>query len=356
MPILVKSLLSYYNIIDSKKGQDENSWRRVADLALFYSTEKLEIDPVPPLSLSDVFSSNVPLSESVLAQQDAALLPPSLNEEKAKGELKNYSGKEVTDPLPYIRICSGIIIFALLVEFLGGAVTTIFGKLRNYRELILVGLLWWSPDNAQAKVELTLIAESATSVSFRKLAEQVQKRTSIELFDNARRYPDIDERVLRSPWVWADKPESLTTGDGVLLPQLELWIKRGGFLVIEHPLGVENLKILTKKIRLDKEEDRGWMAVPPDHELMRSFYLLDALPACNGRVWQGFHFDGRLAILVPPYDFSRSLADVPVLPPCKEKFSLEQNTRSFVNVLMVALATDYKKDQIHLPEILKRLR
>ena len=42
--------------------------------------------------------------------------------------------------------------------------------------------------------------------------------------------------------------------------------------------------------------------------------------------------------------------------PCSGGPTGEQATRAFVNLLMVALATDYKKDQIHLPEILKRLR
>jgi hypothetical protein len=34
----------------------------------------------------------------------------------------------------------------------------------------------------------------------------------------------------------------------------------------------------------------------------------------------------------------------------------ELHYRAFVNLLMVSLTTDYKKDQVHLPEILKRLR
>jgi len=36
--------------------------------------------------------------------------------------------------------------------------------------------------------------------------------------------------------------------------------------------------------------------------------------------------------------------------------SPEKGYRAFINLLMVALTTDYKKDQVHLPEILKRLR
>ena len=42
--------------------------------------------------------------------------------------------------------------------------------------------------------------------------------------------------------------------------------------------------------------------------------------------------------------------------PCLRPTGREMATRIFVNLLMVALAGDYKKDQVHLPEILKRLR
>jgi len=84
--------------------------------------------------------------------------------------------------------------------------------------------------------------------------------------------------------------------------------------------------------------------------------LLDALPGCNGEIWRGFSYDGRLAILAIPYGFINALQDQGVAPPCKNAPDQERGTRIFINLIMVALATDYKRDQIHLPEILKRLR
>ena len=57
-----------------------------------------------------------------------------------------------------------------------------------------------------------------------------------------------------------------------------------------------------------------------------------------------------------PYGFLSVVKDRGAPPACANPPDTERSTRIFVNLVMVALATDYKKDQIHLPEILKRLR
>jgi hypothetical protein len=100
---------------------------------------------------------------------------------------------------------------------------------------------------------------------------------------------------------------------------------------------------------------------------MRSFYLLDALPSCGSSIWHQFSFDGRVAAVALPVRLTKSLQDgggsaCPGEPASsmqgggRAAQSMEMQHRAFVNLLMVALTTDYKKDQVHLPEILKRLR
>ena len=63
-----------------------------------------------------------------------------------------------------------------------------------------------------------------------------------------------------------------------------------------------------------------------------------------------------MAIVAIPGDFLETLVDQKVNSKCSERRSYEKVMRVFINIMMVALTTDYKKDQIHLPEILKRLR
>ena len=56
-----------------------------------------------------------------------------------------------------------------------------------------------------------------------------------------------------------------------------------------------------------QDKKAEWVPIPPDHELMRSFYLLDSLPSCNSEVWRGLQFDGRIAVFSIPYSFLKRL-------------------------------------------------
>ena len=200
------------------------------------------------------------------------------------------------------------------------------------------------------------------------LAREVAHRTSIELEAKPNQFTHVSSEALDEPWLWVRNLAEITTKDGGLKAELAQWLKRGGFLIIEPGAaagapaaaavnGTPNpaLTKLTDALG-DGKSAEGWMPLPPDHELMRSFYLLDALPSCNNEIWRGYHYDGRLAILALPYGFLSTLKDKGGPPPCANPPDQERSVRVFVNLIMVALATDYKKDQIHLPEILKRLR
>ncbi|MEI6399752.1 MAG: DUF4159 domain-containing protein, partial [Pseudomonadota bacterium] len=132
------------------------------------------------------------------------------------------------------------------------------------------------------------------------------------------------------------------------------WIRRGGFIVLLGHLDPQMAKKLEELIA--GNSPLHWTPIPPDHELMRSFYLLDSLPSCNGEGWRGFQLDNRLAVISAPFDILAALEDRHSPGTCTEKIDNERAIRVFVNLVMVAMATDYKKDQIHLPEILKRLR
>jgi hypothetical protein len=230
---------------------------------------------------------------------------------------------------------------------------------------VLAVLAVFSASASYAKVELSLFAYGPPTMRFGTLAREVAHRTSLELATLPLSWPPSSLSIkgdgpsaLDEAWLWVRDPQTVTTTSGKLRPEALIWLRRGGFLIIETAMADEALPRLTAGLNIGVEQEgpHGWQAIPPDHELMRSFYLLDALPPCGGRVWRGFHFDGRLAILVVPYGFLASIKDAPESVPCANSPDQERSVRIFVNLVMVALATDYKKDQIHLPEILKRLR
>jgi hypothetical protein len=208
---------------------------------------------------------------------------------------------------------------------------------------------------AWAKVDLSLVGYRDASASCQTLAREVAHRTSIDLANKPVQYPEITPEALGEPWLWVKDLATVTGEGGALRPDVMMWLKRGGFLIIESVQAPAVLAKLTAALPPVDPED-GWQPLPPDHELMRSFYLLDALPSCNGEIWRGYHYDGRLAVLALPYPFFATLKDHGGPAACANAPDQERSIRVFVNLIMVALATDYKKDQIHLPEILKRLR
>jgi hypothetical protein len=127
-------------------------------------------------------------------------------------------------------------------------------------------------------------------------------------------------------------------------------------LVVDAPQPQQSLDKLFEPLMAGTVKPSGWMALPPDHEFMRSFYLLSSVPTCKGQQWRIFALDGRVAAIVSPYSLLSQLRDQPEKLNCEGNITYEQNVRIFVNLMMMAFTTDYKRDQIHLPEILKRLR
>lgn len=199
--------------------------------------------------------------------------------------------------------------------------------------------------SATATVEITAVRQ-AQDWRFTRLAQEVKKRTSLELAQTLSLRDGNNFNT--APWLWVRNLAFVS--DDIAIAQ---WIRKGGMLIVEG--GVE--QVLTAfTVRTFGAGTGVWQNIPLDHELMRSFYLLNALPICNQKRWRGFTFAGRLAIVIIPHRLLTYVRDKGEVVPCLQQTGREMATRIFVNLLMVALAGDYKKDQVHLPEILKRLR
>jgi hypothetical protein len=102
-------------------------------------------------------------------------------------------------------------------------------------------------------------------------------------------------------------------------------------------------------------------AVPRDHVLHKSFYLLDRQ---GGRVlvkpWvEAQALDGRLAVVYSQNDLGGAWARGELGDwefPCTPGGEPQRETaiRLGVNLAMYALCTDYKDDAVHLPFIMRR--
>lgn len=341
MPRIVRALLGWQGLLQEQGALKKESWPRWSDITM--SPEGTEQNTVV----------NVPQGESMLQTLETELLPPSWQADTATPPPFATSRRDDQDPLPWVRFAVFMIVGAIAFE----AIASLVSRLKHLWQagLLFTAFLFGAP-SADAAITLNTLGFSGESLTAHRLAREVESRTSIDLKPTLVVNAKVDVNALREPWLWVRSINSITNGQGQLQKPVLDWVQRGGFLVIEDSGHEATLQKLVAEGFPVLRQQEGWRPIPPDHELMRSFHLLDSLPSCPGQVWRGYHFDERLAILTVPQGFLDSILDRQKPIPCLATQDYERNTRVFVNVLMVALTTDYKKDQIHLPEILKRLR
>jgi hypothetical protein len=353
IPLLLKEILRW-QALWHPGADNQIPWLRAADIL-----DALDSPPEAPRAAL----SNVPSAESLLTTLDASAMPPEWGASHSARGSKTLR-QDDSDPLPWLRLALGFILAASFIEGIYLLTPVWLSRRRTGAILLPLALLSFpATSNAQMTLLLDSASYSPPSFSFQDLSRETAARTSIELSPSPTliSLAALDTKNTFAPteaWLWTRSLKSLLTPQGRLKPAVVAWLARGGFLVIEESLPENALTKATERWYHHPATPASWGALPPDHEFMRSFYLLDALPTCQGtRSWQGFQFDGRLAILVIPFSFLDLLRDhAPPSRLCAQGPDRERSLRLFVNLLMVVLATDYKRDQIHLPEILKRLR
>ncbi len=218
--------------------------------------------------------------------------------------------------------------------------------------------------NVYASLKLDVYLESPQK-TYQQIAREVTSSTSITMSPmpnvlNSKSFQDASKVV---PWLWVRSSHinQLLSEKNFDLAE---WLKRGGMLILLHdgPRSsgeqVENtyLESLKKTISNSSLAGGEWRAIPAEHSLLRSYYLLKSLPTCDGHVWNEFRRHDRPLVLSIPYDLVSGVADNATSNTCLDKIPRDIMKRLMVNIAMLAMTTHYKSDQIHLPEILKRLR
>jgi hypothetical protein len=290
--------------------------------------------------------SNVPYLESALENLSQDDLPSTWNWQPNSLSAA-YQDPDELDPLPWIAKGIYVVLGAFIIEL----VFSLYSRARVGMLLVLL-----SGFSFKAEGALILSALSPHPLGMKDFSRSLESRTSLSLDSNARVYPKLSGQALREPWLFVANPALILGANGAFSPALEGWIRKGGILVLQTDSPIFQLEKFTSEGFVSTIKKGQWRPIAPDHELMRSFYLLDSLPGCEGMSWQEFRYDGRTSIIAIPFNLSTALSDSPEPPLCDALKDKERLTRVLVNLFMVSLATDYKKDQIHLPEILKRLR
>lgn len=195
-----------------------------------------------------------------------------------------------------------------------------------------------------------------------RLAWEVRKRTSVEPILEPGRASLDKASLFRSPFIyWRGGQEFPSLSDDAI-EALRKYIHRGGFILIDDATaGAEGFDRAVRRELLRAFPALPLKPIPSAHTIYRSFYLLQR-PI--GRVQgpgflEGMTYGDRLAIVYSRHDIGGALqrdklgawsqAVVPGGEPQRE-----QAIRLGVNLVLYALCTDYKDDQVHAPFIMRR--
>ncbi len=203
------------------------------------------------------------------------------------------------------------------------------------------------------------------------LSEILRNRTSVEPADPVGLDLERDEPRLYPFIYWP-----ITSTQPALSPRaaaaLDRYLRTGGIIFIDtrdqhlsfdrSTGGNPDLKRLLAGV-----ETPPLVAMPPDHVLTRSFYLLSDMPGRwqGGKIWiesgGGRVNDGVTTVIIGANDYAGAWATdqrgrglLPVSPGGETQ--REMAFRVGVNLVMHALTGNYKDDQVHLPDIMQRLR
>lgn len=203
------------------------------------------------------------------------------------------------------------------------------------------------------------------------LSEILRNRTSVEPADPVGLDLERDEPRLYPLIYWP-----VTSTQPALSPRaqaaLDRYLRTGGIIFIDtrdqqmsfdRPAGGNpDLKRLLAGV-----ETPPLQTMPADHVLTKAFYLLSDMPGRwqGGKLWiesgNGRVNDGVTTVVIGSNDYAgawavdqRGRGVMPVSPGGETQ--REMAFRFGVNLVMHALTGNYKDDQVHLPDIMQRLR
>jgi len=198
-----------------------------------------------------------------------------------------------------------------------------------------------------------------------QLLWETSKRTSIQVRERPAVLPPASPALFEWPlliWVGVGEVAPL---DAAAVAQLGRWIRAGGLLFVDDasPSGGEGFNASVRRELERVLPGRPLRRLTNDHTLFRSFYLLDK---AYGRIerapaLEGIDHGERTAVVYSRNDllgaFGRDPGGgwrLPVEPGGDRQRELA--LRMGVNLVMYATCLDYKRDQVHITEILRRRR
>ncbi|NIQ01185.1 MAG: DUF4159 domain-containing protein [Nitrospinaceae bacterium] len=197
------------------------------------------------------------------------------------------------------------------------------------------------------------------------LLAQIAKRTSVEV----RRVPlDLqlkDKRLYRYPIIYMGGNRGFDPLSEKELNTLRHYLTYGGFLLIDDNSSKPNSPFDDSVRRMVRRlfPHTPLQRLPRNHSVFRSFYLVNQVVGrvVNKPYLEGITSKGRTVLVYSGNDLAGAWS--------KNKLGhweydmigggfrqREMSIRLGINIVLYALTLDYKKDMVHLPIILERLR
>jgi hypothetical protein len=203
--------------------------------------------------------------------------------------------------------------------------------------------------------------------ALRRLLWEVDKRTSVDTALESVQVKLEAEKLHQTPFLCLAGDRAFAMPSEKELSTLRRFLTFGGFLLIDSAEGRVGGDFDASVRRLVDElfprPAKGLEALPTDHVVYKSFYLIEH---AVGRLelqpqLEGLTHDGRAAIVYSQNDLLGAWA--------RDNYGTWENEcypggerqremafRVGVNLVMYALCLDYKTDQVHVPFIMKRRR
>jgi len=198
----------------------------------------------------------------------------------------------------------------------------------------------------------------------RRFLSVLERRTSIEASDRAVPIRADDPELFERPFLYVAGRGRFPELSPADTARLARYVEHGGFLFFDDASGVpdsgffEAVDALVRRIA----PGRALAPLPGDHTIFQSFYLIRRV--AGRKLVRPFLHGLEVEDLTPVVFCSNDLGGAwdgdergythPCVPGGERQ--REMAFRLGVNIVMYALTGNYKKDQVHIPFILKRRR
>ena len=199
----------------------------------------------------------------------------------------------------------------------------------------------------------------------RRLAWELQRRTSVEAILEARATPLDSPKLFELPYVYLSSDRELPAFTPAQTENLRRYLTFGGFVFADANDGSigsgfdASFRREMAKV-LPQVQPRP---LPATHVVFKSFFLLDTAPGrfLNSAQLDAWSVGKRAAVIYSQNDVMGALArdesgtyEYEVTPGGERQ--REYAARLAINIAMYALCLDYKDDGVHILEIMRRRR